>query len=99
MGLFQGVNGAGSCSMCAVGTSLNATVGSAFITCPTYTDSLPGSDAISDCIYNIGYEGSDGAACGGCLAGSYKEVKGSGSSTECAAGTCLNVTAVEPRCE
>eukprot|EP00961_Rhodomonas_salina_P235266 3179934-Rhodomonas_salina.1 len=87
------MKGAGSCLMCAAGTYLNATAGSACITCPTYTDSLPGSDAISDCICNIGHEGSDGAACSRCVADSYKEVNGSGSCTECAAGTCLNVTA------
>eukprot|EP00961_Rhodomonas_salina_P290618 3927089-Rhodomonas_salina.1 len=42
-----------------------------------------GSDDITDCICNIGFEGSDGRACVACEIGKYKGVNGSGVCLDC----------------
>eukprot|EP00961_Rhodomonas_salina_P227825 3079774-Rhodomonas_salina.1 len=73
MGKYKGVNGSGSCSDCGAGTYLNVTGGSVCVGCPTNTDSLVAGDAITDCICNVGFEGSDGLACSACALGTYKE--------------------------
>eukprot|EP00961_Rhodomonas_salina_P217556 2940022-Rhodomonas_salina.1 len=60
MGTYKGVNGSGWCVDCAAGTYLNVTGGSVCVGCPANTHSLVASDAITDCICNVGFEGSDG---------------------------------------
>eukprot|EP00961_Rhodomonas_salina_P284883 3849808-Rhodomonas_salina.1 len=94
VGTYKAVNGSGECVACDSGTYLNVTAGSVCVGCPPGSGSPAGSDEITDCICNIGYEGSvDGAACVACALGTAKGVNGSGACLQCAAGTYLNVTA------
>ena len=51
--------------------------------CPANSVSPTGSDALTDCICNVGYTGPDGGSCEGCEAGKYKNVTGSASCTNC----------------
>eukprot|EP00961_Rhodomonas_salina_P112097 1508725-Rhodomonas_salina.1 len=92
-GKFKGVNGSGMCSDCPAGTYLNVTGGSVCLSCPASTNAFSGSVDITDCICNIGYEGSDGGMCTACGVGTYKDVNGSGTCSDCEAGRYLNVTA------
>eukprot|EP00961_Rhodomonas_salina_P025880 349768-Rhodomonas_salina.1 len=63
VGTYKPVHGSDPCSSCEAGTYLDVTGGSVCLSCPANTGSLLGSDAITDCICNVGYEGTDGAAC------------------------------------
>eukprot|EP00961_Rhodomonas_salina_P140646 1892582-Rhodomonas_salina.1 len=56
VGTYKGVNGSGTCSDCQAGTYLNYTKGTVCLACPTHQSSPVGSDAITDCVCNIGYE-------------------------------------------
>eukprot|EP00961_Rhodomonas_salina_P135187 1818740-Rhodomonas_salina.1 len=86
MGTFKAANGSGTCSACGSGSYQNRTAASGCESCPSNTYSLTGSDDISDCICNVGFEGWDGAACTACSEGTYKLVNGSGACSDCAAG-------------
>eukprot|EP00961_Rhodomonas_salina_P007709 104435-Rhodomonas_salina.1 len=62
LGMYKPANGSGACVACEGGTYLNVTAGSRCAACPANTVSVMGSDEISDCICNVGFEGEDGLA-------------------------------------
>ncbi|KAJ1465804.1 hypothetical protein T484DRAFT_1591497, partial [Baffinella frigidus] len=53
--------------------------------CPANTDSVAGSDEVTDCKCNAGFTGNDGVACVACIAGTYKISSGNAVCTPCAA--------------
>lgn len=58
VGQYKATPGSQSCLPCDPGSFLNSTGGSACVACPANADSPAGSDAITDCVCNVGYEGS-----------------------------------------
>jgi len=93
VGNFKVVNGSGSCTPCSAGSYQDVMAASACASCPANTNSLLGSDEITDCICEIGYNGADGTQCSACAEGKYKEVNGSATCADCAAGSYQNMTA------
>eukprot|EP00961_Rhodomonas_salina_P187604 2532177-Rhodomonas_salina.1 len=94
-GSFKGVNGSGLCANCAGGLYQNMTAASSCAVCPAgnFSHSLVGSDAMTDCLCNVGYTGPDGGLCTACPAGTFKAIDGSGECVLCDAGTFQAATA------
>eukprot|EP00961_Rhodomonas_salina_P259550 3507229-Rhodomonas_salina.1 len=71
------------------------TAASACSLCPAgnLSHSLVGSDAITDCLCNVGYTGPDGGACTACPSGTFKPTNGTEKCTLCEAGTFRASTA------
>jgi hypothetical protein len=81
------------CQNCAMGTYSAATGASSLglcTACPARSGSPAGSDELTDCTCDKGYRGADGAACGACPRGTYKDVIGSSSCMPCAIGRYID---------
>jgi hypothetical protein len=86
-GTFKDIVGSSECISCGQGRySSSTTASTGCVRCPFESDSPAGSDRITDCTCNSGYSGADGTPCGACLAGTYKEERGSANCTACGAG-------------
>jgi len=95
-GTYKDVNGSALCSLCLRGkysTAIAAISESTCSKCPTHSYSGIGSSQLTNCTCNKGYTGPDGAACGPCIAGTYKDVNGSAPCTLCSKGTYSAETA------
>eukprot|EP00961_Rhodomonas_salina_P159065 2141898-Rhodomonas_salina.1 len=55
--------------------------------CPVNTDSAAGSENITYCICNAGYDGNNGGGCMACSSGLYKSSRGSGDCVDCPSGS------------
>jgi len=81
---FTASSNGDTCTACASGTYKDVT--GAFIcqTCPMGTSSATGSDTVTDCICNAGYEASvNGVTCAACTVGTFKPSTGVGQCTAC----------------
>ena len=84
------MNGSAPCSLCSKGTYSTETAQISESTCsdcPAHTFSRVGSRQLTNCTCNNGYTGPDGAECGACEVGSFKDVNGTAACTLCAQGT------------
>ena len=89
-GTYKEVEGSHACTLCAKGkysTEMGEVSEATCTGCPPNTDSLLGSNNITNCSCNGGYTGPDGMACSPCLSGTYKAVNGSGHCLPCSDGT------------
>jgi phage tail protein X len=79
-----------ACADCGAGTysaATGATAAGTCQSCPTNSQSTPGSDAATDCVCVVGFSGPDGGACAACVAGKYKANPGSADCTACLANS------------
>jgi syndecan 4 len=54
--------------------------------CPTHSSAPPGSDALENCMCDVGHTGSNGGPCTACEAGKYKSTTGSDDCIDCGPG-------------
>ena len=83
-------NDDGACTPCSAGTYSEHTAStnsSTCFSCPSNSNSNPGSDHSTDCICNVGYTGANGGTCTACPLGKFKSAPGAGVCTECHANT------------
>jgi hypothetical protein len=89
-GKFKSGTGSVVCTECGASTYSTSTGATAIGTCqscPTNSQSTPGSDAATDCVCVVGFSGPDGGACAACVAGKYKANPGSADCTACLANS------------
>ena len=89
-GKYKAVTGSIACTDCSsnsYSTAIAATTVGTCLSCPLNSQSVAGSSTLTSCVCNLGYTGSDGAACTACAAGKYKTVTGSVACTDCRADT------------
>jgi len=55
--------------------------------CPTHSSAPPGSDALENCMCDVGHTGSNGGPCTACEAGKYKSTTGSDDCIDCPSGS------------
>jgi hypothetical protein len=89
-GKYKTATGSAACTDCGAGTysaATGATAAGTCQSCPTNSQSTPGSDAATDCVCVAGFSGPDGGACTTCAAGKYKPAAGSAGCTDCLANS------------
>jgi hypothetical protein len=82
--------------MCAgntYSTALAATLSMTCVACPSNTQSVQQSDALTDCTCRPGYHGNDGTPCIECSAGTYKDQPGDVLCTSCPEDTYSTASA------
>jgi hypothetical protein len=87
-GKYKTVPGTAACTDCASGlysTAVAADNSNVCLQCVSNSNSVAGSDAITRCLCNMGWVGSNGGPCEACVAGKYKDVIGSAACTNCSA--------------
>ena len=95
-GSFKDVNGSAACTLCLAGTygtASAATSASTCSDCPAYSYSGAGSMDAANCSCGKGFTLIQGAGCGACAAGSFKDVNGSAACQLCPVGKYSDDTA------
>lgn len=83
---WTGTASLGNCTQCDAGKFKTAAGSAPCTSCPaTTTTADKGAISYRQCVCNPGYTGPDGATCSKCPIGKYKDAKGSGDCTACAA--------------
>ena len=92
-GKYKTVPGSATCTDCSAGTystTIGATAMATCTTCPSNSQSSPGSTALTSCVCKEGFTGPNGGTCAACAVGKYKVATGSAACIDHPPATCTS---------